>query len=223
MNGEVRLVEDVAGAFVEEVVSAFQARANETFAFALCGGTTGRLCYEALSNTAAQRIDWLDVDFYWGDERCVPPDDPDSNQRLARETLLERVGAANAVYPMRCEEGPEAYQIRLAEVGHIDLLHLGMGPDGHVASLFPDSAALDSGPGVLVSFNSDVHGLNPHRRMTLTFAGIARAQLVVITVTGESKAKALAAVHDGAPLPASRVEAERVLWLVDRAAAPWAV
>jgi 6-phosphogluconolactonase len=222
MNGELRVVDDVAGAFVDEVVGAFNNRSNETFAFALCGGNTGRACYEALSGNAAQSIDWWDVDFYWGDERCVSAEDPDSNQRMARETLLERVGAANAVYPMRCEEGPEAYQIRLAEVGQFDLVHLGMGADGHVASLFPDSPALDSGPGVLVSFNNDIHGRNPHRRMTLTLSGLSRAHLVVITVTGAAKAEALAAVRDGAALPASLVSAERVLWLVDHDAAPWA-
>ena len=85
----------------------------------------------------------------------MPLDDPDSNYRLGREALLDRVGAANATYPMRCEEGPDAYQLRLGELGRIDLVHLGLGPDGHTASLFPESPALDADPGRLVVVNED--------------------------------------------------------------------
>lgn len=222
MFGELVVVDDVAASFVTEVVGAFAARSEETFAFALSGGDTARACYERLAAEASSSIDWWDVDFYWGDERCVPADDPSSNQRLAREALLGRVGAANAVYPMRCEEGPESYQLRIAEAGRLDLVHLGLGPDGHTASLFPDSSALDAEPGALVAFNEDPHGRNPYRRMTLTYAGIERARLVLVTVSGAHKADALGALRDGADLPAARIRAERVVWLVDRLAAPWA-
>ena len=131
------------------------------------------------------------MDIYWGDERCVPHDHPDSNYRLAREALLDRVGAANATYLMRCAE-VDAYQLRLGDLGHLDLIHLGLGPDGHTASLFPNSPALDADPGRLVTLNEDPTGRNPHQRMTLTFAGIARGRLAVVTVVGESKADALA-------------------------------
>ena len=94
-----------------------------------------------------------------------------------------------------------------------------MGADGHTASLFPESAALDADPGRLVAMNDDPLGNNPYQRMTLTFAGIARAGLAVVTVTGEEKAPALAAIAGGADLPASRIASERVIWLVDQAAA----
>jgi 6-phosphogluconolactonase len=186
----------------------------------LSGGGTARRCYERLAADGADQIDWWQVDVYWGDERCVPPGDADSNERLGREALLERVGAANAVYPMRCEEGPDPYQQRVAQAGRLDLVHLGLGPDGHTASLFPGSAALDADPGRLVVMNEDPNGRNPHRRMTLTFSGIARARLAVVTVEGEAKREAFAAVRRGdAGIPATRIQADHLIWLVDPAAA----
>ena len=218
MNGEVVVVDDVAGEFAERVIESFHSRPHDGYCIALSGGDTARRSYERLAEDAAQ-IDWWKVDAYWGDERCVALDDPDSNYRLAREALLDRVGAANATYPMRCEDGPDPYQLRIGELGKFDLVHLGLGPDGHVASLFPGSAALDADAGRLVVMNTDPSGLNPHPRMTLTFAGIARARLVLITVSGEAKQAAFARVCAGEDVPASRVRADRVVWLVDPAAA----
>jgi len=218
MNGELVVVDDVAEAFASTVVDTYRDRPNDAFALVLSGGSTARRCYERLA-ADADAIDWWKVDVYWGDERCVPLDDPDSNYRLAREALLDRVGAANATYPMRCDEGADAYQLRIGELGQFDLVHLGLGPDGHTASLFPESAALDADPGRLVVVNDDPLGHNPHPRMTLTFSGIARARLVVVTVEGAAKAEALARVRAGdATAPASHLEADRIVWLVDRAA-----
>src|SRR5436853_7255633 len=129
MNGELIVVDDVPGEFAERVIEAFHTRPEEEFSLAVSGGSTARRCYERRATDGAEQIDWWAVDVYWGDERCVPADSPDSNYRLAREALLERVGAANAVYPMRCEEGTDAYQLRLGELGHVDLVHLGLGAD----------------------------------------------------------------------------------------------
>lgn len=220
MHGELCIVDDVAPAFADLVVDGFRRREGDLFSLALSGGSTARRCYEHLSAAAAETIDWLSVDVYWGDERCVPPHDADSNERLGREALLTRIGGANAVYPMRCDEGADAYQLRLGEVGRLDLIHLGLGADGHTASLFPESPALRADPGRLVAMNHDPLGNNAHERMTLTFAGIERARLVVVTVSGEEKRPAMQAVADGAAVPAARIKAERVVWLVDRAAAP---
>jgi 6-phosphogluconolactonase len=218
--GDLVVVEDVPGEFAERVIEAFHARPHDAFSFAVSGGDLARRSYERLADDAGSQIDWWKVDVYWGDERCVPLDNPASNYRLARESLLERVGAVNANYPMRCEEGPDPYQLRLGELGRIDLIHLGMGPDGHTASLFPDSPALDADPGRLVTTNHDPNGVNPYERMTLTYAGIARARLALITVAGEAKREALARVAAGdQALPAARVRADRVLWIVDPAAA----
>jgi 6-phosphogluconolactonase len=220
VNGELIVVDDVPGEFAERVIEAFHARSGEDFSLALSGGDTARRCYERLAEVGAEQIDWWQVDVYWGDERCVAPDSPESNERLGRESLLERVGAAHAVYPMRCDEGPERDQLRVGELGHFDVVHLGLGPDGHTASLFPQSPALDADPGLLVALNEDPLGNNPHPRMTLTFSGIARARLVVFTVEGENKQAAMQAVYDGGDVPAARVEADHIIWLVDRAAAP---
>ena len=217
--GELVVVDDVAETFSARVITAFRTRSLDTFSLALSGGGTARRCYEHLADTAGSQIDWWKVDVYWGDERCVPHDHEDSNYRLAREALLDRVGAANATHLMRCAEGPDPYQLRLGDLGRIDLVHLGLGADGHTASLFPGSAALDADPGRLVAMNDDPTGTNPYPRMTLTLAGIARANLVVVTVSGAEKADALAAVADGDDLPGARIDAPQVVWLVDHAAA----
>jgi 6-phosphogluconolactonase len=220
MYGEVTVVDDVPGAFSRYVIEAFQSRADEIFCLALSGGSTAERCYERLAGASAQLIDWLAVNVYWGDERCVPADDPDSNQRLGRRALLEAVGAANAVYPMDCEEGPDAYQLRIGEVGKLDVVHLGVGPDGHTASLFPNSHGLDADPGQLVTLNEDPSGRNPHPRMSLTFAGIARARLVLVTVMGDEKRDIMTKLAEGADLPAQHIRADRVVWLIDPTAAP---
>jgi 6-phosphogluconolactonase len=220
VHGELVVVDDVPGEFAERVIEAFHGRPHEGFSLAVSGGDTARRCYERLADDAGSQIDWWKLDVYWGDERCVPADSPDSNYHLVREALLERVGAVNANYPMFCDEGPDPYQLRLGELGRLDVVHLGMGPDGHVASLFPGSEALDADPGRLVVRNEDPSGVNPHPRMTLTFAGIARARLAVVTVEGEAKRAAFARVQaDDPTCPGALVRADRVLWIVDPAAA----
>ncbi|MGQ0743069.1 MAG: 6-phosphogluconolactonase [Acidimicrobiales bacterium] len=217
---EVVVTDEVPGEFAERVVEAFHVRPQESFSIALSGGGTARRCYERLAADGADQLDWWQVDVYWGDERCVSPDSPDSNERLVRETLLERVGAANAVYPMRCDEGPDPYQQLIASVGRLDLVHLGLGSDGHTASLFAGSSGLEADPGRLVVLNSDPAGRNPHPRMTLTLSGLARARTIIFTVEGAAKAEAVATALSGAPQsPAARVKADRVVWLLDPAAA----
>jgi 6-phosphogluconolactonase len=153
-------------------------------------------------------------------ERVIEAFHARPNYHLARVALLEQVGAVNANYPMFCEEGPDPYQLRLGELGKLDVIHLGLGADGHTASLFPGSPGLDADPGRLVVMNEDPTGRNPHPRMTLTFAGIARARLVLVTVAGEAKREALARIVAGdETCPGSHVNADRVVWIADHAAA----
>ncbi len=220
MHGELVVVDDVPGEFAERVIEAFHGRPNDAFSLAVSGGETARACYQRLADDAGTQIDWWKVDVYWGDERCVPHDSPESNYHLAREALLEQVGAVNANYPMFCDEGADPYQLRLGELGRLDVVHLGLGADGHTASLFPGSPGLDADPGRLVVMNEDPTGTNPHPRMTLTFAGIARARLALVTVSGEEKREAFArVVADDPDCPGSHVRADRVVWIVDPAAA----
>lgn len=219
MHGEVRVVDDVAPTFCDVVAQAWHDRGARGFTIALSGGETARRCYETLADWPQSPIDWMSTEVYWGDERCVPLDDPASNYRLGADALLSHVGGVHALFPMRCEEGDDAYHLLISTLGSIDVVHLGLGTDGHTASLFPDSPALDADPGRFVVSNEDPAGNNPYRRMTLTYAGIAKARTVVVTVSGEEKREAFTAIRDGADLPAAHIQADNVIWLVDRAAA----
>ncbi len=216
-------VDDVTTAFSDAVRAAFAARPGPRFALVLSGGPTAEKCYEALA--AAAGIDWAVVDIFVGDERVVPPDDVDANQRLIRESLLERGGGGGSFSPMPTlgpvDECVESYQRTMSDLvtgPGIDLIHLGMGPDGHTASLFPHASTLEAEPGVLVLATEDPNGVNPHPRMTLTLPAINSARTAVFTVAGASKADAVAALLRGDDLPAARVHAGKTIWLVDGAA-----
>jgi 6-phosphogluconolactonase len=222
VQGEVRVVEDVPGAFAEIVAEAFATRPGSpfsTFTLGCSGGSLARRCYERLAEEAAASVDWALVEVVMSDERCVAPDDPDANQRLVREALLDGVAEVAAFRPLSCEAGAEAGAAMVAGIDRLDVLHLGLGPDGHAASLFPDSPALDAPASDLVVLSEDPHGRNPHRRITFTYSAIARAELAVVTAAGEEKADALAALAAGQDLPAARIRPKQLLWLVDPAAA----
>jgi 6-phosphogluconolactonase len=221
-SGELRVVDDVVAAFSDVVAAEVGAAASRdggahdgTFRIALSGGETARACYEALAMTTA--IDWSAVECFLGDERCVPADDPAANQRLVRESLLDRIAQPARFYPIDCD-APGDYAALLEARPALDIVHLGLGPDGHTASLFPGSGALEAPAGALVVPNEDPSGRNPHPRVTFTFEAIARGRLVVFTVAGAAKHEALASVFAGEDLPAARVRAGKVLWLCDRQA-----
>jgi 6-phosphogluconolactonase len=210
VHGELRIVDDVAAAFADVVVEAAPA------SIALSGGGTARDAYTALATRA---LDWSGIDVWFGDERFVPVDDPDSNEGMARAALLDRVGP-RAIHSMAgagatAEAAAAAYDVQVAAAPPIDLVHLGLGPDGHTASLFPGSAALAVTDRLVVTNGDDQH---PHPRLTFTYPALARSRLVVFTVAGDDKRDAFTRIEAGADLPAAHVTAERVLWLVDPAA-----
>ncbi|MGD0393795.1 MAG: 6-phosphogluconolactonase [Acidimicrobiales bacterium] len=237
MNGTIQQVTSVPDAFAGLVAERLAAPRDAGFSLFLSGGHTARACYQRLAElttpdrdaagsrtTGNRRVDWTTVDIYLGDERCVPPDDADSNHKMITEALLDTVGPVRSDHPMYRSGSPEdaasAYQGEIEALTGFDLVHLGLGPDGHCASLFPDSDALAvDDPAVQVVANRDPNANNPHDRVTLTLPGIARARLVVFTVSGPSKRGAFARLVAGADLPAARVTAGQVLWLVDADAA----
>jgi 6-phosphogluconolactonase len=223
MSVAVTPVADVPQAFTDTVLEAFAARTGPRFTLVLSGGPTARACYEVLHR--ATEIAWPLVDIYMGDERVVPPDDVDANQQLVREALLDGL-AVGSFTPMDTTKPiPECvadYQRTMAEVmagPGIDLIHLGMGPDGHTASLFPGAPTLEAGPDELVASTTDPNGVNPHPRLTLTLPVINSARCAVFTVTGDSKRDAIAALRRGDDIPAAHVAAARIVWLVDEVAA----
>jgi 6-phosphogluconolactonase len=210
LHGELRVVDDVPQAFAAFVAEAAPA------SMALSGGTTARECYELL---AVADVDWSEVEIFFGDERWVPVDDPESNEGMARQLFLDHVRPA-AVYSMRrggetIEDAADAYDKLLWDRPPVELVHLGMGPDGHTASLFPGSPALEERERLVVATGDDLH---PHPRLTWTFPALNRSPLAVFTVAGEEKREALKRIKAGEDLPAARVSAARVIWFVDEAA-----
>jgi 6-phosphogluconolactonase len=206
---------------LESVRRAVAARGGA--AVALAGGATPRPVYETLAGSAlAGAMPWGAVDWYFGDERAVPPGDPESNERMARETLLaSRPEALARLHRMPADaEDAEAAAARYARLlpDPLDLVLLGMGEDGHTASLFPGSPAL----GVRGARVVPVRGPKPpFRRMTITPPVIESAREVLVLVAGAGKAEALARALDG-PLDVVRVPVQLALggtWIVDEAAA----
>lgn len=221
------LAEAAARAFVEEAARAIDERGR--FAVALAGGSTPEATYEILARDHAGDVDWPNVHVFFGDERTVPPDHEDSNYRMARESLLERV-PMGSVHRMRGELPPEeaaaSYEGELKEFfGEtppvLDLVMLGIGPDGHTASLFPETSALEVTDRLVVA--NPVPKLDT-TRLTLTAPVLSSARAVDFLVAGEGKAEALREILEGDADP-RRYPAKLVrppggpTWMVDRAAA----
>jgi len=240
-RGELVVLPD-PGALADEAARRFVALARAAvegrgrFTVALSGGSTPRALHERLARPPLRdEADWEQVHVYWGDERYVPPDDPESNFRMARETPLAHVPipAAN-IYPVPTVGGtPEAAASAYAEtltasfgadLPQFDLILLGMGPDGHTASLFPSHPEVVAPSDELVVA---VHGAPkpPPDRVSFTLELINAASHVLFLVAGADKAATLREVLRGplepARLPAQGVRptAGQLVWLVDAAAA----
>ncbi len=221
------LAEAAARDFAEKAEEAISSRGR--FTVALAGGSTPKAAYETLARDYAENVDWRNIYIFLGDERTVPPGHDDSNYRMANEALLKYV-PVGSVHRMRGELDPEeaaaSYEEELRnffgeEPPRFDLIQLGIGPDGHTASLFPRTKALDITNRLVVE--NPVEKLETIR-ITLTVPTINAARSVVFLVAGEGKAEALAEILDGdadpRDYPSKLIQPEGgPTWMLDRAAA----
>ncbi len=239
--GEVRVFRDLedlsrAAAYLFTDLASRAARDRGTFSAALSGGSTPKQLYSLLAQPEfAKHVPWSDIHLFWGDERCVPPDHPESNYGMVREVLLKRISIpASNVHRIRGEIDPEQaaieyeavlrqfFAIGPKELPRFDLVLLGLGEDGHTASLFPDSAALDERERLVAALY--VERLHAYR-VTLTLPVLNHAAAIAFLVAGERKRSAVyRAVHkpdEMRLLPAQRVRPVegRLLWFLDLAAA----
>ena len=217
----------------ERIVAAAAAKLADnqhTFSLVLSGGSTPKALYQLLATAPYRdRLNWSKVEIYFGDERCVGPEHPDSNYRMAHEAMLSKLPVPECnVHRMRGELPPEQAAVEYGQLlkakfhdGGPDLVLLGMGDDGHTASLFPGTAALDERHHRCVA--NHVPQMDAWR-ITMTYPFLNRAAAVLILVEGAKKATRLEQVLEGPrqpkvlPIQAIR-PAGRLTWLVDVAAA----
>ena len=234
-NGEA-----VSRIAAEKVVSlALQKlKSKELFAVALSGGSTPKNMFAILANDAAlrEKMPWGRVHFFWGDERHVPPDHTDSNFRMANAAMLSRVPVPPENIHRIQAENPDAgrvaedyeqalreyFKLEQGQLPVFDCVFLGMGPDGHTASLFPGTKALHERKRLVVSNWVDKFG---SYRITMTAPVLNNADVVIFLVSGEEKAETLWAILEGGKkinrFPSQLIEPKhgKLIWLVDRAAA----
>ncbi|HEX8991036.1 MAG TPA: 6-phosphogluconolactonase [Anaerolineales bacterium] len=240
ISPDVRVFDDLdalsqaaAVVFVGSCAAAIPARGRSLVA--LSGGNTPTRLYEALARSPyAEQVDWLHLHVFWGDERCVPPDDPQSNYRQAKDAFLSRVplpeeNIHRVMGELQPEQAAAAYARTIKTYAtppldwpRFDLVLLGMGDDGHTAALFPGSPVEMTGSTAAVT--ADYEG-RPANRVTLTSHVLNAARRVLFLISGESKSQTLAHVLSGnyqpEILPAQRIRPEdgELIWMVDRAAA----
>ena len=241
MKPEVRIFNDLEGLsraaanlFIEQAEQSISER--NRFLVALNGGSTPTRLFQLLATDEHEKADWSKVHIFWGDERCVPPDDAGSSYGQARDTLLSHILIPDSnIHRIRGELGPveasKEYSLILREFSsppfqypRFDLVYLGMGEDGHTASLFPGSSLDVAEPTMPVTAH---YQDRPAHRVTLTPIVFNAAHMIVFMATGEKKAKPLAEVlsdthtRNPAQYPAQRIDPKegRLIWLVDEAAA----
>lgn len=239
MKPDIRIFKDVeelsraaADLFVEQAAQSTAER--NRFLVALNGGSTPNRLFQLLATDYHERVDWSRVHVFWGDERCVPVDDPGSSYGQAREMLLNHVPILDSnIHRIKGELGPaeaaKEYSVILKEFAsppfewpRFDLVYLGMGEDGHTASLFPGSPVDVSAPTMPVTAH---YQDRPANRVTLTPVVFNSARMLAFMAAGEKKADTLTQVliksSNSAQYPAQRIDPidGRLIWLVDAAAA----
>jgi 6-phosphogluconolactonase len=232
VSGPDELNRAAAGEFVRSAQNAIGDHGR--FVVALSGGNTPRSVYGMIASEHRDRLPWDEVFIFFGDERHVPPDHPDSNYRMAEEALLSRVPIPTGnIYRIRAElpaqDAAARYEQALREFFHLadgewprfDLILLGMGDDGHTASLFPGTAGLKEDRRLVIA--NHVEKLQTER-ITFTFPVLNNAAEVLFLISGASKAEVIGTVLGASPpenkFPIQQVSprAGRVLWILDKAA-----
>jgi 6-phosphogluconolactonase len=221
--GQVRICDDVATEYTKIVIEHIRdcltdsdpnAKPISDLAFAISGGSSGKVCLETLlasKSTLLEQVEWLLVD-----ERCVDKTHPDSNYNMISSIIKQNGLPENHLYDLDCDN--EGYYEEILLSKKLEIIQLGFGPDGHCASLFPNSQALNTDPQQLIAKNIDPSGKNRHPRITMTLAAIAKFRLALICVIGEEKREAVHQISEGQTLPAAMVKANNVIWLIDKRA-----
>jgi len=240
-SAEIRILttpQELFAAAAEEVIHAAgeAVKARGKFTLALSGGSTPKALYNLLATNARTALPWERTYFFWGDERHVPPTDPDSNYRMVNEAMLSKVPVPPANVFRVEAENPDAsaaaaayeqtlrkfFQLDPNGVPRFDLILLGMGPDGHTASLFPGTEGLKEKSRLVIA--NWVEKLKTHR-LSFTLPVLNAAHTVAFLVSGTDKAPALKEVLEGndpgEQYPAKLVQPKdgKLIWLLDRAAA----
>jgi len=238
---EIRILttpQELFAAAAEEVVHAANeaVKERERFTMALSGGSTPKSLYNLLATNARNSLPWDRMFFFWGDERHVPPTNPDSNYRMADEAMLSKVPVPVGNVFRMAAENPDAagaaeayeqtlrkfFQLNAGEFPRFDLILLGMGPDGHTASMFPETAGLQEKSRLVIA--NWVEKLKTHR-LSFTLPVLNAARCVAFLVSGTDKAPALHAVLEGnvrsEQYPSKLVQPKdgKLIWFLDRAAA----
>ncbi len=225
----VRAAEEIAHIAGESICT------HGEFTLCLSGGSTPAATYDLLATRFHLSVDWKEVQFFWGDERCVPPDDPESNFAMANRTMLRKLALkAEQVHRMRGEEEPalaaKLYEEELrkhfgvgdGEFPRFGLIMLGLGDNRHTASLFPGDCAIHETQRMVVPVEVDAA---PRKRLTITPPVINNAQRIMFLVAGQGKAAAVKDVLEG-PRDPDKFPAQIVapydgeaIWMLDKAAA----
>jgi 6-phosphogluconolactonase len=209
------LARNVAGRIRRACESAVESRGE--FHIALAGGRTPERCYELL---AAMNLSWDKLHIYFGDERCLPVGNEERNDTMAKHVWLGRVSIPESqIYSIAAELGPNQgaahYSGLLDRAPQLDLILLGLGEDGHTASLFPNNPALDDGRSAVAVFNAPKA---PAERISMGREYINRAREKWFIVSGSGKCDAMDRIMNGDPLPAAQITTAR--WLVEEASMP---
>ncbi|MCU0473233.1 MAG: 6-phosphogluconolactonase [Bacteroidales bacterium] len=227
--------ESLAEAFAGDMVNMIKEseKKRSVFTVVLSGGNTPRLLFSVLAGKYIKSVDWSLVHFFWGDERCVPPEDPESNYGVAFQFFLSKIEIPGKnIHRIRGEDEPEREAVRYSEeitafvrtknnYPAFDLIILGMGDDGHTASIFPRNMELLDSDDIC---KATVHPVTGQRRITITGKVINNSDLVIFLVTGQNKAKIIDSIFnkraDLVTFPASFIVPlhGKEIWLLDKQA-----